>query len=121
MADPVLDEILIQACLALPPTAENSEKVQQGALMAAVNAFDRRLERDKFIDIVSSAQTLKDALGRQSIARSIDIIFRAGDLSQEKLDSAIEGLTKVVDIHRLRLLDMVKDMAQCPTKHDSVN
>lgn len=121
MADPLIDEQLLLALLELPSTADNSSRLQQGVLNSLADAYDRKIKRDNFLDVALAALTIKDALGRQQIMRSVDDHYRSGTLNQKLLDEAIEGLTKTVELERHKLYAYMRAISLCPTSKDTLN
>lgn len=90
-------------------------------MLALVDSFDRKLLRDKFIEIAELAMTFKDALARSAVVSSIDELYRAGDLTQKELDNAIEALARTAERNRLNLLDAMVAVASCPITGDTIN
>lgn len=64
---------------------------------------------------------LRDLLARQSVIYSIDDLFRADELTQEKLNEAIEGVNKNVERVRMNVLDAMKLVAECRISPDPLH
>lgn len=111
----------MMALLSLPATEANSAKLQQAALLALVDGFDRKLLREKYIEVAELTLGLKDAIARQSVVGSIDELFRAGDLTQEEMDTALTALDRMVERSRINLLEAMANVVRCPTSADTVN
>lgn len=74
--DPIIDEEVIIACL----TQEDSEAQHGcGALMALVDAWDRKLTRDQFSALASAVVTCCDNIGRHSMMHAVKNFLKAKD------------------------------------------
>lgn len=121
MADPTIDERMLMDTIDVPVSVSVIERLQSGALMAAINAFDRKLQRGPYIELTASAFSLHTHLGRLHMVARIHELFKQGKLTQEKLAEAETGLIGFCESERVSMRNLTGLVAQCPTSNDSVN
>ena len=121
MADPIIDERMLMETIAVPVSLAMVERLQSGALMAAINAFDRKLERGAYIELTASAFSLHTHLGRLHLVARINEIFKQGKLTKERLAEAELGLIGFCESERVAMRGLTGLVAQCPTSNDIVN
>jgi hypothetical protein len=121
MADPIIDERMLMDTIDVPVSLGAIERLQSGALMAAINAFDRKLERSAYIELTASAFSLHTHLGRLHIVARINELFKQGKLTKERLAEAEQGLIGFCESERVSMRNLTGLVAQCPTSNDSIN
>src|ERR1017187_10411541 len=121
MADPIIDERMLLDAIDVPVSLATVECLQSGSLMAAVNAFDRKLERGPYIELTASAFSLHTHLGRLHMTARISEIFKQGKLTQARLNDAEMELLAFCETERVSMRKLTGLVAQCPTSNDSVN
>lgn len=110
---PLLDEnVLIQALLS-EISVENSEKIRSGSVLAIIAAFDRRVPRAAFLDIVATALPLYDWLGSMQTVQRIDMIHKKKKLTEESLATALAEFGAQSDAYRVAILNRMKMVVSC--------
>ncbi len=87
--DPIIDEEVILACL----SQDDSETQHgSGALMALIDAWDRKLTRDQFIALASAVVTCADNIGRHSMMHSVKhfLTEKRYDISPADVESTLK-------------------------------
>lgn len=120
-SDPQMYEPQLLDVLSVPAGVLTVERLQSGALMSVVDAFDRRIMRYPFIDLVQAAMVLNNQLGRLTLVAAIAEEVKNKTVTPEKLAEAIVGLTERAEIQRLKVLKLMQLVAACPTSEDNVH
>jgi hypothetical protein len=121
MADPIIDERMLMDAIDVPVSLAVVERLQSGALMAAVNAFDRKLARGAYIELTASAFSLHTHLGRLHIINRVNELFKQGKLTQSRLTDAEMQLIAFCETERVSMRGLTGLVAQCPTSNDAIN
>jgi hypothetical protein len=121
MADPQIDEGYLLASLSIPCASTTIDQLQAGAAMAVLDGFDRKIMREPFARLLTSAISFNVYLSQlQVISRLIDL-EKAQKLTAERLAEAKVQLIGFGEIERLGLLKQVQLVASCPTSEDKVS
>ena len=121
MADPMINERMLVDTISVPASLENIERLQSGALMATINGFDRRLQREPYIELAAAAFSLHTHLGRLHMVARIKELFNQEKLTKERLNDAEEQLIAYCEHERVALQKLTGLVVQCPTSADPVN
>lgn len=124
MADPILDEEHILEVLGLPTDASPSAtcaRLQTGALMALIDAYDRRATRDQFIVIASEALALHTIAGKSLMLASTHELFREEALTEASFLTASASAADITSGKVAALIEIVQRLSKCPTTKDVVN
>ena len=119
--DPLLAENAILGNLSMPSSAENAEPLQVGAMLTLVAMYDRKLQRDSFVEIAESVTGLFGMLGRLSIAESILHMMEKKVFDQEKIETAAKELVTYAEAERHKIIKLMELVKQCPTSTDLIN
>ena len=121
MADPVFNEATILNLLGAPASIAAFEPLQTGAALALVNGFDRKIQREPFTLLVSSAMGLHTNLGRLHLITRMQKLHEQQSLTPEKFDEASIDIVAFCETERLSLLHQMKMMSLCPTSEDKIS
>ena len=119
--DPLLAENAILGNLSMPSSAENAEPLQVGAMLTLVAMYDRKLERDSFVEAAESVTGLFGMLGRLSIAESILHMMEKKVFDQDKIEIAAKELVAYAEAERHKIIKLMELVKQCPTSTDLIN
>jgi hypothetical protein len=119
--DPQLSEKAVLGNLSLPSLAENAEPLQIGAMLSLVAVFDRKLNRELFLEMAESTTALFGMLGRLSIAESVLHLMRSGVFDQAKIETAVKELVVFADAERNKIIKAMELVTQCPQSDDKIN
>jgi hypothetical protein len=119
--DPLLAERAILGNLSMPCSAENSEPLQIGAMLTLVAMYDRKLERDSFIEAAEATTALYGMLGRLCIAESVLHMMENKVFDQDKIATAAKELVSYGEAERHKILKIMDLVKQCPTSEDKIN
>lgn len=127
--NPQFDEGMMLAYLELEPSFENIPALQSASMMAIIDAFDRKVERDFFGSISSTALSLHSAMGRiytttmlkRILATKMKDEAEPAKLLDTELDEALKALITHATMRHKELKHMAHMLAQCPTEADSIN
>ena len=116
---------MILECLGIEEIEENIGQLQAGAVMATVDAFDRRVERSYYVMTTASSMALHTALGRLHTMRGIYQML-AEDKEKnvvvlERLTASLQHLMEHANKKRLELKEMMELIKQCPTGDDTIS
>lgn len=121
MADPLLDERLILTMLNVPVSLEVAARLQHASLMALVDAYDRKLERESYIALAGAALELHSAAGKYKIMSSIAALQKDNKLTVEEITSSQTELDKHATKLLSNLTALFERCAMCPTSEDKVH
>lgn len=120
MADPILNESMILVGLSPPASLENIDQLQEASWLSIANAYDRKIERDEFIKLISAAMTMNNNLGRLQVTVRVREMMERNKLTKENIDAAATQLIGYSEVARLELYRLTELVAQCPTSLDKV-
>lgn len=121
MADPVLDENLILARLRWPRDEIDVPVLENAAMCALLDLYDRKVTRDAFIAMASPCVALYASLARLDTLASIQEVFDAGVLDKSSFDTSVRRLKGTIDGQRGQVSDIVTQLKLCPTSADPVH
>jgi hypothetical protein len=119
--DPILNENLMLTTLVTPLSADDVERLQYGAMMSVVDAFDRKIKREPFCDIVAAALSLHSHLARLHLAMSIEALQKVGKLDEKKMSDATRILAEDGELQRRKLFKLMELVVACPRSDDAVH
>jgi hypothetical protein len=110
---PLLDEkVLIQA-LSTEISREEIEKIRGGAVLAVVDAYDRKVPRGLFLDIVATALPMYDWLGSLQTVQRVETISQKRPITPEALAEAVAEYTERSNHARQYLLTRMQGIVAC--------
>lgn len=121
MADPILNEDMILAALSVPAALAVAEQLQEASGMALANAYDRKIERAPFIDLMNAALSMSYHMAKLQVTGRIRALMERDQLTKEKLDNAAMELIAFGEASRVKLYNMTERVSQCPTSLDKVS
>jgi hypothetical protein len=121
MADPVLDENIILALLDVAPDRENLARIQQGAVQALMDLYDRKVTREEFATAASPCLALFGQCSKMWMLGNIEENFRAGFLDQPTFDEARKALQFLLGKQMETVTGVVERLRQCPLSTDKVH
>lgn len=98
-----------------------AQSLQAGAQLSLIDAFDRGISRDAFIDILKDAMMLHTFTSRLSMVAHIkDEFERTGHgMNAEDFKTAMHAVTGECERHRTSLIKNVSLLVQCPLEDDT--
>lgn len=121
MSDPVIDEEEIIALLKAPVSPETVARLQQGAIQALLDIYDRKVTRDQFIDMASPCIALYGQMAKLWIMANVRMSYYHGDVDEVRINAAIDGLEKLARVQAESVIEVVKRLQMCPTSQDRIN
>jgi hypothetical protein len=121
MADPVLDEQLIIDLIETKPAADTMNRLRAGALMLVVDAYDRKITRERFLMVAHTAMALHSYASQYTGVDNMQDLFRAGKLDDAVLTDALGEATKLLESYIDRALKEARLLKQCPLSVDKVH
>ncbi len=91
------------------------------ATSCVVAAFDRRLMRDEFLNVLAGACSLTWTIERYRTLISLRESMKAGALTPENVEHSIASMAKNVADERKALVELAKRVAACPDTGDTIN
>jgi hypothetical protein len=119
--DPRLSELSILRNLELPCSVQNAEPLQVGAMLTLVAMYDRKLERDAFVEMAEGVTALFGVLGRLCIAESVKHMMEKGVFTQAKIEDAAKELIAYGESERHKIVTILELVKECPTSEDKIN
>lgn len=119
--DPVLNELMILNALEAKSGPASVQRLQTGALMSVIDAFDRRIQRPEFCQIVYSAMALHSHLARIHLGMAVETLIKQDLMDSKKIEEALRILTGDAESERISLYKQMELVVQCPTAADSVS
>ena len=125
-ASPLLDEGAILAQLAIKlDVAHTNQPTQSAAIMGIVDAYDRKLPRGPFLQIVSRAINLHDRIRQVSMLMSMRMELAAEDHKREevvaRLDKFMEKKYEEAEEFRIGLYRDLSYIDQMAWEGDAIN
>jgi hypothetical protein len=121
MADPVLDENIILALLQCAPLQENLGRIQQGAVQALMDLYDRKVTREEFASAASPCLALFGQCSKLWMLGNIENAFRAGVVDQNTLDEARAAIQDLLSKQIESVVGVVERLRECPLTTDKVH
>ena len=121
MANPILDESMILLGLSDPVSVVMINQLQTQAWMALTAAYDRKIERGPFIEVLGAAMALNNNLGRVQVMTRVREVMDEDGFTKEGMDGVIAQLIGYSEINRLKLYGLMDMVARCPTSFDQVS
>lgn len=121
--DPKFCEKVIVDALDSVSTPQSANNLQGGAQLAILDAFDRGVNRDAFIDILQSAMLLHTYSARLTMVDYMrHIVEKTGrDLQLDDLKEGIHEVTAICEGHRTKLMGFVEKLVSCPLEDDTLH
>lgn len=117
----LLNERMIQDCLSVPTTPENSEQIQSGAMLTVLDSFDRKVVRSYFVNIVNASFSLHSAMSRLHTLYVLKGMMEQPDFKKEQVDEALAKLTAYGEAKHKELDGMLAMLVQCPNDWDTIH
>lgn len=111
-------------CLHQPVAFETIGPLQSGAMMAIVDCYDRKVERDFFAGLGASALALHTAMGRLHTISVIKQMTKEDAFKEDperEIDIAIKSLVDHATLRQKELQSMCRLLVQCPNSEDAIN
>lgn len=121
MADPILNEDLIVELLKSAVNRPNTGRLQQGAVFALCDLYDRGVTRDEFTTAASLCLSLYAQCAKVWVLGNVEEVFDSGELDKNKFATAIGQLEDVIRKQCEDVIEIVKRMQACPTSKDQVH
>lgn len=121
MADPVFDEELIIQLLKSTVSVDNVGRIQQGAVHALVDLYDRKVTRDEFTTMAAVVLALYGQSSKLWVLNNIKEVHDAGELDTERFNNARIALEDVCRKQCESVIDILKRLKECPTSADKVH
>jgi hypothetical protein len=124
MVSPVIDEkIMLDALTVKHVTGENSRRIQVGASLLLLDAYDRKVTRDQFIAALGAASSLFDSVGRFEMIAAVKSYAKENGNCATLVDieEALASVTKLVEQFTSQCAKMATLVEQCPKDEDKVH
>jgi hypothetical protein len=121
MPDPILNEQVILQMLDVPAGLVSAERLQTASMLALVNGFDRRIQREPFVRLAAAAMSTHTNLGRLQFTQLVVDLHNKQPLTAADLAKAMTEITAYCEVERLALVKQVQLVALCPTSTDNIN
>ncbi len=118
--DPQLSEYAIMGNLSMPSSAETADALQIGAMLSLVAIYDRKLNRETFIEAAQGSTALYGMLGRLTIAEAILHMLEKESFTKDKIEEAVKELTTYAEAERHKIIKIMELVVQCPTSNDPI-
>ena len=118
---PLIDENTLIQALLTEISPENIDKIRSGAVLSVIDAFDRRITRVQFLDILATALPLYDWLGSLQTVQRVDSINKKQKLTEESLAEAVAEYCSRSDAVRLTLLRCMRGVVACAPSDASIH
>lgn len=101
--------------------SDDASRVLAGAIWSLLDAYDRKLLREKFEEIVDSSIRITQLLARYGLSQIMVQMHENGHLTPEKLAEASKDLMERAEKERQKLLNKMKLVVQCPGGEDPIH
>ena len=121
MADPILDEEIIKDLLRTGVDVSNTGRIQQGAVFALCDVYDRGVTRDEFTSMASLCLSLYAQCAKLWVLHNIADVYKAGDLDDARFKTASTQLEDIIRKQCMDTIEVVRRLQECPTSEDKVH
>ena len=121
MPDPILDERNILGLLDTPAGLASTDRLQTGSMLALVDGFDRRIQREPFVHLTAAVLSVHTNLGRLQFLNLITDLQKQRPLTADQLAAATIEMVAYCETERLALVHKVKLISLCPTSTDKIS
>ncbi len=127
MTDPLIHEPSLLDTLDCTCGTDNTQRLQAGALMGLINAYDRQLTRDSFVAIAGTALALHTQMAKLYLLRSVRESFRVAvntdneNEFESALRSSYNDIFSAAHEAHGEMRHLVKMVTECPTTQDKVH
>ena len=118
---PILDEHNIVEVLAAPAAVETNFQTRTGSCLAVLTAFDRRVSRDYFYEMLVDASNLNEYLRRAEMISRVMYDMERGQLTKERCQLVVANLLGQAEKHRHALHRRMSLVAEMPYENDTIN
>lgn len=119
--DPLIDEEGILELLSVPVQANTIGALQAGAVQALLDLYDRKVTREEFIKSAAPCIELHAQAAKLWLLNNITRVYADGELDEERLKRAHDGLTAITTTAASRVHDIVSKLVECPTSEDKIH
>lgn len=123
MVSPILNEEMLLATLSLPMRADQGEYLRNGSAYALLDAHDRKVTREFYVDVLSRSYLLNEQMRRVEVMTRI--LHELQDTPPAELSAKIsERITQALsqaEQARTDLVGMVKKIIECPMDDSIIN
>lgn len=122
MTTPIIDERMLLKVLDCTANYEHVERLQQGALMTIIDAYDREVTRDEFITIIQAFSSLVDSVGRLALLHNVkQFVDHHGQATPADIERAQAGVTEMAQNATKVVAEIVERLRQCPLDEDRIH
>lgn len=118
---PLLNERLIMDTLDKVSSPMSASRLQDGCTLAITDAFDRKIDREPFVQLLGDALNTINMLSRISAVSAMLTMLKEDRISKEKMEHALKVLTENAERHRKGLVELMDKVRQCPTNYDPIH
>lgn len=121
--NPQFSEKVILDALDAITTVRSTMNLQAASKLSILDAFDRGIEREAFIDILQEALSLYTFTSRLSMVTHLKSICEQTGHGIEKnhFEQAVHEVTAVCEAHRGKLIKHMELVVQCPLEFDTLH
>lgn len=121
--DPKFSEKVLVDALDMVSTPRSAANLQAGAQLSILDAFDRGIDRDAFIDIMKEAMLLHTYTSRLSLVAYLKACCEQSGHGVEinEFEQAVHEVTATCEQHRAALVKHVDLLVQCPIEDDTLH
>lgn len=122
MTTPLIDERALLKLLDCTATYANIERLQQGAIMALIDCYDREITREAFVLAARTTANMIDALARLALLHNVkQFAEKHGKAEPADIALAQKGVNEMLEEANKATIEMVELMRQCPLDEDRVH
>jgi hypothetical protein len=121
--NPLFSEKVLLDALDNIATPRSAFNLQAGAQLSILDAFDRGIDREAFIDILKDAMLLHDYTSRLSLVAHLKAQCEqtGRGVGVEDFSEAVQEVTAVCESHRAKLIRHMELVVQCPCDFDTLH
>lgn len=121
MTSTVVNEDLMLKLLSVEATGPNARELLTGACMVLLDAYDRRLPRDKAEIYITNTMNAFDLMGRlQAFSNTLAHFTETGTVTRADLLTAVQGCEELVKRQMAEIIKLAKLLPECPNDEDTV-
>lgn len=120
-ADPLIDEEFMVEALAVTVSPQTIARLQTGAMLLLIDAYDRKTTRMEFAQIADCAVKTYAQAAKLWLMSSIKEASDQGYLDAPHVDEAYEALIYSVTDMTHNAHELATILKQCPLKEDKVH
>lgn len=122
MSSTNVDERMMMKAMSSVTSAPSSDRLMTGIFMGIMDAWDRKIEREKFIELLQQSLMYNEILARLHLSNGwLKVYYSDTPPPEDTLANSIKEITVEGEKCRERLVKQLELLVQCPDDEDTTH